>query len=136
MRENYGFPYYVTLRSDLVTCLVNAANEDPGIELHTDARVDRVHQSPASVTVTVNGRRYTGSMLVGADGIHSTVRARVFGSETPTYSGEIAWRALVAAADVPQKVMRPVVTVWWGPGKHFVHYFVKKRRPWSIASVS
>lgn len=125
VRETYGFPYYVTLRSDLVTCLVNAANEDPGIELHTDARVDRVHQSPASVTVTVNGRRYTGSMLVGADGIHSTVRARVFGSETPTYSGEIAWRALVAAADVPQKVMRPVVTVWWGPGKHFVHYFVK-----------
>ena len=126
VRETYGFPYYVMLRTDLVARLANAANDDPRIELHTGARVDRVHQSRTSVTATVNGRRYGGSILLGADGIHSTVRAAVFGSETPVYSGEIAWRALVSAADLPEGMMRPVVTVWWGPGRHFVHYFVRE----------
>ena len=125
VREAYGFPYYLMLRSDLVTCLANAANDDPRIELHTGARVDRLHQSRTRVTVTVNGKRHIGSMLVGADGIHSTVRAAVFGSETPSYSGKIAWRALVSSADLPKRMMRPVVTVWWGPGRHFVHYFVR-----------
>ena len=64
-------------------------------------------------------------MLVGADGIYSTVRTTIFGSETPTYSGDIAWRALVSAAGLPDAIVRPVVKIWWGPGKHFVHYPVR-----------
>jgi len=126
VRESYGFPYYLMLRSDLVTCLADAANDDPHIELRTGARVDRVRQSRTGVTIAVNGSRHNGSMLVGADGIHSTVRAVIFGSQTPAYSGEIAWRALVSTADLPKRMMRPVVTVWWGPGRHFVHYFVRE----------
>ena len=123
VRKTHGFPYYVVLRNDLVNCLADAAREDRHVELHTGARVERVHQSGTNVAVSVNGTLHSGPMLVGADGINSTVRTVLFGSETPTYSGDIAWRALVPAADLPEELMRPVVTVWWGPAKHFVHYF-------------
>ena len=122
VEETYGFPYYLVLRKDLVNCLVNAALEDRHVELHTGARVERIHQSGAGVAVSVNGTLHTGSALVGADGINSTVRTVLFGSETPTYGGDIAWRALVSAKGLPAAMMRPVVTLWWGPGKHFVHY--------------
>lgn len=125
VRKTYGFPYYLVLRSDLVTCLADAALDDARIELHAGARVERIHQSRPSVAVSVNGRRHTGSMLVGADGTSSTVRTAIFGSETPTYSGDIAWRALVSAEGLPEAVVRPVVRIWWGPGKHFVHYPVR-----------
>ena len=123
--KTYGFPYYLVLRSDLVTCLADAALDDPRIELHASARVERIHQSGPNVAVSVNGHRHIGSLLVGADGISSTVRTATFGNETPTYSGDIAWRALVSAAGLPEAITRPVVTVWWGPGKHFVHYPVR-----------
>ena len=119
----YGFPYYLVRRTDLVTCLANAARDDSRIELHTGARVERIYQSRATVAVSINRSRHIGSMLVGADGIHSTTRTALFGSETPTHSGDTAWRALVSAAALPEGMMRPVVTIWWGPGKHFVHYF-------------
>ena len=121
-RGTYGYPYYLVLRSDLVTCLADAARSEHRIELHTGARVERVHQSRTGVAVSVNGTRHTGLMLVGADGINSTVRTALFGNETPTYEGDVAWRALVPATSLPQGMMRPVVTIWWGPGKHFVHY--------------
>ncbi len=123
VRGTYGFPYYLVLRADLVTCLADAARDDGRIELHTGARVERIYQSRATVAVSINSSRHIGSMLVGADGIHSTVRTALFGSETPTHSGDMAWRALVPAAALPEGMMRPVVTIWWGPGKHFVHYF-------------
>ncbi len=125
VRNTYGFPYYLVMRSDLVTCLADAALGDPRIELHAGARVERIHQSRASVAVSVNGNRQIGSMLVGADGISSTVRTALFGSETPAYSGDIAWRAIVSAAGLPEAIMQPVVKIWWGPGKHFVHYPVR-----------
>lgn len=125
VRKTYGFPYYLVLRSDLVTCLADAAIDDPLIELHAGASVERIHQSRSSVAVSVNRRRHVGSMLVGADGISSTVRTAIFGSETPTYSGYIAWRALVPAAGLPEAMAHPVIKIWWGPGKHFVHYPVR-----------
>ena len=123
VRGTYGFPYYLVLRADLVTCLADAARDDPRIELHMGARVERIHQSRSSVAVSINSSHDVGSMLVGADGIHSTVRTALFGNESPTFSGDIAWRALVSATGLPEGMMRPVVTIWWGPGKHFVHYY-------------
>ncbi len=122
VRESYGFPYYLVLRRDLVDCLANAARDDARIELETNARVERVHQSRARVAVSVSGNRHVGSLLVGADGIHSTVRTALFGSETPGYSGDTAWRTLVSSENLPAGMLRPVVTIWWGPAKHFVHY--------------
>ena len=65
-----------------------------------------------------------GTALIGADGIHSTIREHLFGSSSPTFTGNIAWRALVPSERLPAGLVRPVATVWWGPRRHFVHYYV------------
>ena len=44
-----------------------------------------------------NGVRITVDVLVGADGIHSAVRAALFGEEAPHFAGCVAYRGLVPA---------------------------------------
>jgi salicylate hydroxylase len=126
IRKTYGYPYYHAHRADLLDVLVAAARAEPRIGLEVNARVDRVEQTDDGVTAEVGGHRYHGALLVGADGIHSTVRAALFGAEAPTFTGHVAWRALVPANKLPKGRVRPVTSVWWGPGSHFVHYYVRR----------
>src|SRR5262249_1207880 len=121
----YGFPYYHVHRADLLHALVERARAEPLIELETGARVVAMAQTDDVVEVRVADRRERGTLLVGADGIHSTVRAHLFGVEAPRFTGNVAWRALVPAARMPPGLVHPVASVWMGPGKHFVHYYVR-----------
>jgi salicylate hydroxylase len=118
-----GAPYLQVHRADLHAALVGALPADCTIELA--ARVIGVEQDGDSATaVLADGTRATGEVVIGADGIHSAVRASVFGQERPEYSGTVSYRAVVPAArlaglDVPEN------SSWLGPGRHFVHYWVR-----------
>ena len=125
-RQRYGYPYYHIHRADLIEALAGAAAIEPRIALHTDAEVRCVEQSADEVSLAVGGNRYPGQALVGADGIHSTVRSFLFGPEAPAFTGTVAWRGLVPAARLPEGFVRPVSSNWWGPGAHFVHYYVRR----------
>ncbi|MCY3811525.1 MAG: FAD-dependent monooxygenase [Gammaproteobacteria bacterium] len=125
-RASYGFPYYHVHRGDLLAVLVAAARTVPRISLHTCARVDRFEQDANGVHVTVAGVQHAGDALIGGDGIHSAVRAGLFGPEAATFTGNVAWRALVPVARLPDGLIAPAATVWWGPGGHFVCYYVRR----------
>jgi salicylate hydroxylase len=124
--DTYGFPYYHVHRADLMAVLAEAARAEPAIQLHTGARVDAVTQSLGGASVVISGQRQSGALVIGADGIHSVVRATLFGAEAPTFTGNVAWRALVPVDRLPAGLVRPMANVWWGPGKHFVHYYVRR----------
>ena len=126
VRERYGAPYYHIHRGDLLRLLVEAARQDEAIELRAASRVDGFSQDASGVRITSNGRLEEGDALIGADGIHSTVRAGLFGRESPTFTGNLAWRALVPADRLPRGMLDPVATVWWGPGRHFVCYYLRR----------
>lgn len=123
--QRYGAPYYHVHRGDLLDVLVTAAAQDPRIELHTGARVEGFDQDDG-VKMYVGNRVQEGDLLVGADGIHSVVRTGLWGNEAPRFTGNVAWRSLVPADRLPDGVIRPMATVWWGPHKHFVHYYVRR----------
>lgn len=123
--RQYGFPYYHAHRADLMRVLAAAAADSPRITLHANARITAIEQAGERVSVSAAGQSHAGALLVGADGIHSTVRTHLFGAQQPTFTGNIAWRALVPARDLPEGLVRPVTTAWWGPGRHFVHYYVR-----------
>ena len=123
--ERYGFPYYHMHRQDLMRVLVEAAEEDSNIELHTDLQVLGFTQNSEGVTLIAGDINYQGDLLIGADGIHSVIRAGLWGDIKPRFTGNIAWRALVPAERLPTDLIRPMSTAWWGPGKHFVHYYVR-----------
>lgn len=124
--RRYGFPYYHVHRADLLDILVAAARRVPNIMLRSDAKVRCFSQDDARATVSTAGGNYEGDVLLGADGIHSVIRAGLWGDDHPQFTGCIAWRALVPADRLPQGLIRPVASAWWGPGKHFVHYYVRR----------
>ena len=56
-------------------------------------------------------------LLIGADGLHSRVRTALNGPETPFFTGQTAWRALI-----PDGAPDPFARVFMGPGRHLVSY--------------
>jgi len=126
VRRRYGEPYYHVHRGDLLGVLLEAARAQPAIELRTGVRLSTFQDDGSAVTVTMGAEQRCVDLLVGADGIHSAVREALWGAAQPRFTGNLAWRALVPAERLPSGLVRPMATVWWGPGRHFVHYYVRR----------
>jgi salicylate hydroxylase len=75
-----------------------------------------------------DGSTAVADVVIGADGIHSMVRAALTEPAPATYSGLCAFRALVPAGQAPEFARRPAQTLWLGPGHHLVHYPISAGR--------
>jgi salicylate hydroxylase len=118
----FGAPYYHFHRAELLDLLSAAV---PTQLIHLDHRLVDLKQYPDRIEVNFhNGATVDGHLLVGADGIHSTVRELILGSESPRFSGHVAYRGLVPAGRLAHLELEVNASSWWGPGHHFVHYFV------------
>jgi salicylate hydroxylase len=114
--EFYGFH-----RADLLSLFVDRL---PPSILHTGHRCTGFEQDETQAFVTfANGTRATADIVVGADGIHSTLQQFVVPSAHPKFSGQVAHRGIVSAASVswPAGAMR----IWLGQGKHFLVFPVR-----------
>lgn len=61
-----------------------------------------IEQYAGGVTaIFADGTKVTGDLLVGADGLHSTVRACAFAGPMPSYAGYVAWRGAIEEHAVP-----------------------------------
>lgn len=123
-RQRYGAPYYHIHRGDLLQLLADAAIAQPNVQLRLGSRIDAFEQDPDGVRVNVRDQATTFDLLIGADGIHSRVREVLWGRQQADFTGNMAWRMLVPLEHMPPDLIAPNATVWWGPGKHFVHYLV------------
>jgi 2-polyprenyl-6-methoxyphenol hydroxylase-like FAD-dependent oxidoreductase len=83
----------------------------------TGAQVTSFDQNRESVHVgLVGGQRVDAGLLVGADGLHSSVRAQLVGTAPPVYSGYTSWRGVT-----PGNSVRPPdrTSESWGRGERF-----------------
>jgi len=120
----FGAPYLQIRRADLHNVLMQAAL-DSGVLILGGSCVTTFESSPKAVRVDLaHGEPVSGSALIGADGLGSTVREGLFGAERARFTGQIAYRALVPREDVDSRLVAPVAGVWLGARQHFVHYYV------------
>ncbi len=76
----------------------------PPERYHHGRHLLKVEDGPDKVIAHFEGgERVEGDLLVGADGIFSTVRAQFAPDVKPTYAGYIAWRGLVAEGELSPK---------------------------------
>ena len=77
----------------------------PDDSYRLDMSLQRVEQDADGVTaVFADGARERGDLLVGADGIRSTVREQMMPEVQPSYAGYVAWRVMLDENDIPQQI--------------------------------
>jgi len=119
----YGYPYVVMHRQDLLAVLQDACERSPLVTLETGRLVESVTPEIGRAVALSAGWRYTGSALIGADGLHSTVR-KLFDTSEPDCGGYVAYRGTIAADDTTS-VHGDDVLIWIGPGLHLVQYPIR-----------
>jgi salicylate hydroxylase len=131
---NFGAPYYTAHRADLLDVLLGGLEAG---SFHLGSRIERFDQDDDGVTITLaDGTTVTGDILIGADGIHSTVRGQVFGTELPRYTGNVAWRGLVPAERVAHLDVAKVAGVWMGPNRSIVQYYIAAGKTFNWIGIS
>ena len=124
----WGAPYLHVHRGDLLRILVEAARA-AGATLHTgDAVADYGIRTDGARVTMADGRVETVDLLLAADGLRSRLRSRMNGEEDPRFSGQVVWRGTVPSETLPDGLVSPTATVWAGPGRHLVTYYLRGGR--------
>ncbi|MEE1828090.1 FAD-dependent monooxygenase [Streptomyces sp. BE20] len=123
-RRRFGNPYVVVHRAELHGLLLKTCLADARIDLRAATAVTGYRQDGRGATALLaGGGTVAGDALIGADGIHSAVRAQLVGDGEPRISGITVYRAIVPMERVPEELRLPTSVTWWaGPHCHFVHY--------------
>lgn len=123
----YGFPYFMLHRGDLLQVLADAVRARRPDAIRLGSRVEGLDQDGDGVVLRLaGGRTARGQALIGADGVHSRVRHLLHGADAPVFTGCVAWRGLVPMQALPEPLRRPIGVNWIGPGRHVVHYPVRR----------
>ena len=123
--ERYGYPYFTVYRPDLLGVLAAAVGRE---KIRLGAKCLGFTQSGHGVKLQLENQVAEGDVLVGADGVHSTIRQALFGPDKPQFTGIIAWRGIVPMERLPKHMARMVGVNWVGPGGHVVHYPLRAGR--------
>ena len=128
-RARWGAPYLQVHRSDLQALLLAALKEYRRVSIHLGEEVAGALSDHQSAYVQLkSGRLVVSDFALGCDGVRSVVREALFGKETLQFTGQVAWRGVVATDDLPRGLIPPKAVVWTGRERHFVHYYISGGR--------
>jgi len=98
----------------------------PETRYHSGVSVERIEQTAATVSAYLaDGTRIDADLLIGADGLRSTVRSRFLPEIKPHYPGYIAWRCLADENDLSaatQELLLGRYAVCVAPGEQGIGY--------------
>lgn len=113
-----GEGWHLVHRADLIDVLAAGARA-AGVQIRLLQKVETVDLSgDRPRIVTAQGAEMTPGLLIGADGLHSPVRAALNGRVAPFFTRQVAWRCLIPC----EPGAAPVAEVHMGAGRHLVSY--------------
>ncbi|KAI9810199.1 MAG: hypothetical protein M1827_006645 [Pycnora praestabilis] len=102
--ERYGYGALRIRRHLLREVLLEMCLEEPLIDLQFGHKITSIMETPSTITLhfSDNLASATGTILIGADGLHSRVREHIYGSKEsePKYSGTTTIGAVTQASDI------------------------------------
>src|SRR5918993_362092 len=135
-RARFKHPYVVIHRVDLHQILLDACERIPSITLSASTTVTGFEDLGDHVRASIEGgEAITGAAIIGADGLRSRLRAKMFDEGEPNMIGYVAHRSVVPMAQVPKHVQRDEVVLWAGPGFHIVHYPLRRGELFNLVAV-
>jgi 2-polyprenyl-6-methoxyphenol hydroxylase-like FAD-dependent oxidoreductase len=123
----YGAPYLCMHRAMLHEALAAAV---PAELIHRGKQLVGLEPGAGEVVLAfADGTRERADAVIGADGVHSVVRALIIGPDTPIHRGRIAYRAVFPAARLAgADIVGRSRTKWWGIDRHIVIYYTTAAR--------
>ncbi|WP_224366607.1 FAD-dependent monooxygenase [Hyalangium versicolor] len=114
MAQELGAPMIAIHRSRLQEVLQQALGPEP---LTLGLKVVGFREEPEGVVVRLSdGQEVRADLLVGADGLRSTVRSQLLDDGEPRYAGYTSWRGV---CEVPGLADPTITTETWGTGLRF-----------------
>jgi len=124
VEERYGAPYLLMHRGDLHALLASVVPDD---RIHRGRKLVGLDHLENGARLTFgDGTTVEADAVIGADGVHSFVRERLFGPQRPTYSGRVAYRTTFPAALLKEPI--DDCTKWWGVDRHIVIYYTTRAK--------
>ena len=121
----YGAPYLLMHRGDLHAALFSAV---PPELIAFEKELAGIERNGIGIGLRfTDGTRASVDAVIGADGVHSTVREILLGPEKPKFTGRVAHRTTFPSA-LMGGFSVDTCTKWWGPDRHIVIYPVKAGR--------
>ena len=141
--ETAGFPadapYWVVHRADLQSALLAHVKNHPDIELRLGWQFEDAVTRADGLTVGqrsgMTRQQEPALALVGADGVWSTVRNRLFGDAQPQFARLIAWRGTIEATQLPREYTAKRVQLWMGSNAHLVAYPILSGRQINVVAI-
>jgi 2-polyprenyl-6-methoxyphenol hydroxylase-like FAD-dependent oxidoreductase len=119
----FDYPQIATSWTRLLHML---GDEFPAEHYHLDRNVTAISSNGRDVHIDfADGSSASGDLVVGADGIRSTVRSFVLHNAEPIYAGYIGWRGLVHERDIPPSLHEELfssMTFCLPPGEQIICY--------------
>jgi salicylate hydroxylase len=124
LQSRFGATGCTAHRADLLDALASGV---PHEIVALGARCQSVEASDDGAAARfTDGTQAEADVVVGADGIHSKVRASLFGPDAPRFTGKICWRCVVPVDAVPGGLPTTDNTTWLGPHGAVVVYLVRR----------
>ena len=120
LTASFGTAGATAHRADLLDVLAKALPDDL---VTLGKRCTRVNTDrDVAVACFADGTEIEADVIVGADGIHSPVRACLFGPDAPRFTGKICYRSVVRADAVRGERPAAEGAQWFGPHGTIVLY--------------
>jgi len=142
-QKRWNAPYLTIHRADLQTVLKTAVDDNPLIDFKADHEVVSYGGSwdmgfAAKILHDKTTEIISGQTLIACDGVWSQMRASL--SERAGFSGYIAWRATLAAEELPAAFVRAngprTASAWMGKNGHFVSYPLKGGKIFNFIAIT